>query len=316
MKKNKSIILLILLIFAIGLTGCEKGTNIQKDPLGGLKKAQSNMYNLSAIKQKIKTETDKEIDGIENTEAIVTYDFNTDKGYIETESDGKVAAIFVDKDKMYVKDGETDKYVDLSDSIIKTILLSTINSNELNKDYKTLNDEISNLMKPENVSIEDAELTINEKNKKVKKITATMPQEEANKILSKYMENIMKNMMNGFIEQMTEYQISTEEKITGKTISDEEKAKIKDNLTIKMNEQMQKQLKAMNFSDIKYVFYVKDNIILKSELIYNITVDGEKSNVKTTSEILEYGKDVKCPEVPKDKIISIEDFSKTQPNNK
>jgi uncharacterized protein (UPF0305 family) len=261
---------------------------------------------LSAIKQKVKTENNGNIDGIENMEAVIIYEFDTNRGYVEMELDNEVVAILIESDKLYVKNGETDKYVDFSDSIFGKMLLSTINFTAFNENYKELDNKMLNLIKTENLSIEDDKITVNGKNEKVKKITAIIPQEEANEILSEYMKTIVENTMNAMINELAEFQISMEEGITGETVSDEEKNKIKETLSAEIEKQIQEQLQAMNFSDIKNIYYIKDNILLKHESVYSVTVDSGTSNVKTTSETIEYGNNVRCPEISKEDIVSIE----------
>lgn len=315
MKKNKLLIVMTMLVFIVSLTGCglkEKIEEAQKTPLEIYKEATANTAQLSAVKMKINTETNGKVDGIENAKTVVTYELDKNKYYVEMESDNKVAALFIGDNHMYLKDGTMDKYVDLQNSNLGNMLLTGINFAKINPNYKTLSDEILNTVKAENVAIEDAELAINGKNEKVKKATVTVPQEEAKKILSKYMESLVKTLMGSFVEEMAKFQITTEESITGETISEEKRNQIKEKLNAEMNKQIQDQLNAMSFSDIKIVSYIKDGIIVKAEETYSITTNGETANIKTVREILEHGKNVKCPEIPQGNVITLDEYLNSQ----
>ena len=172
-----------MLVLVISLTGCGLGNKSsdssliketnkdvaeksEKAPIEMLKNAQTNLYELSAVKQKVKTENSGNVEGIENVEAIVIYEFDTNKGYVEMETDGELVAILIENDKLYVKDGKSDKYVDFSDSILGKVLLSVVNFSAINENYKELDDKMLNLIKPENITVENAEITINGKNEK------------------------------------------------------------------------------------------------------------------------------------------------------
>lgn len=324
MRKNKIIILLSVLVLVISLTGCGLGNKSsdssliketnkdvaeksEKAPIEMLKNAQTNLYELSAVKQKVKTENSGNVEGIENVEAIVIYEFDTNKGYVEMETDGELVAILIENDKLYVKDGKSDKYVDFSDSILGKVLLSAVNSAAINENYKELDDKMLNLIKPENITVENAEITINGKNEKVKKISATISYEEADKVLSEYMKSMIENTMNSMLDELTEFQVTMLEG-TGETLSEDEKKNIRETLTAEINKQIEEQLKGMKFSDIKIVYYIKDGIALKQESFYSITANGETSNIKTTSEILEYGDNVRCPEISKEDIVSFDEY--------
>lgn len=316
MQKGKLLIFISLLILAIALIGCDNKEIIiaktedipQETPLEVIKSARTNSNNLFAVKQKIKTENSGNVDGIENVEATVIYEFDTNKGYVEMESEGELIAILIDNDKLYVKDGNTDKYVDFSNSILGKILLSNINFAEINENYRQLDDSMINLFKDENITVEDDEITVNGKPEKVKKITAVIPREQTTEILSKYMKTMIEYAMDTTLNELVEFQAKMQESITGEAINEEEKNKIKETLTAELQKQIQEQLQKMNFSDIKSVYYIKDNIILKYEVSYSITVDGETSNIKTTCEIIEYGEHVKCPKISEEDVISFEEY--------
>lgn len=113
--------------------------------------------------------------------------------------------------------------------------------------------------------------------------------------------------MNFMLDELTEFQVTMLEG-TGETLSEDEKKNIKETLTAEINKQIEEQLKGIKFSDIKIVYYIKDGIALKQESFYSITANGETSNIKTTSEILEYGDNVRCPEISKEDIVSLDEY--------
>lgn len=286
------------------MTGC----NLKKEPVEVLQEAKTNTQNLTAIKQKVTTQTNGVIDGIENVEAIVTYEFDKNQGFVEMKNEDQTVAMFISKDKLYLKDGTSEKYVDLSESTIADMMLMTLNFAELNENYKTLNKEIFNSIKPENLTMEKAEITLNGKNEKVQKVAFTIPKEEASKILSKYMKAIVEQVAGGMVDQLAEFQVTMEESITGEKANEEKKDKVREELKTTMEKEIQTQMEAVKFSDIKEVFYIKDDLIIKQEEMYSITENEETANVKNIIEIVEYGENVKCPEIPKENIISFEEY--------
>lgn len=338
MRKSKPIaILLTVLVFAMGLTGCglgKKSLNFnfgkdstegtthegtvaeeetEKTPLEILKEAQANFYKLSAVKQKVITENSGDnIDSIANSEAEIIYEFDANRGYIDMDLDGSSVAMFVEgTDKLYVKDDESGKYVDFSNNFLGKLLSSSVNFGACNEDYEKLSNSILDLVKDENITTkENQEKTINGKIEKVTKITVTIPQEDANNVLSEYMKDILKYTMEAMMDGLANFATSMEEGITGETKTEEEKAQTKEELRKQINAEIEKQLQSMSFSDIKNVYYIKDGIILGTECEYSITKDGETSNIKTTTELMEYGNSVKCPEISEENIISLEDIEK------
>ena len=314
MVKHKKILsLLLLTVFVFSLAGCGVMGGAKKTPLETLVEAQENMKNLKGIKEKITVQNDDNTLGLGmDAESIVTYEFDKEKGYVETNTDGDIVSLYITKDAIYLKDGETDQYINLTGSLVGDMMLTMVNFAELNDEYKKFNEQIMNTVEEDDVTMEDAEITVNGKQEKVKKISLTLSEDKIRDIYAEYIESMAKKIMTSLTEDLADFQIEMEQSITGEEMSEEEKESVKKGLQEELDRQLKEQVDSIEFSDLVIVFYIKDGIILKKEESYTMKVDGKESKSKTVIEVLEYGDDVKCPEIPEDKIISLDEYMEFQ----
>lgn len=312
MTKHKKLLTLFLIgLFAVSITGCGLLDKIgpKPTPLTILKEAQENVKNQSGIKEKITVKSDDNSLGLGvGTESTVIYEFGERKGYIETKTEDETILMYISKDKLYLKDGDIDKFVDLTDSFLGELTLSMINFPELNDVYKQLNDKVMNLATEEDVTMEKAEITLNGKTEKVDKITLVLTKDKVRDILAEYIESMAGKIMGSAVDSLSEFQITMEEEITGEKMSEEEKEKVKQEMKDEMNKQLQEQIDAVEFSNIENVFYIKDGMILKQEESFNMKVDGETSSSKTIIEVIDYGDHVKCPEISEKDVMSLDEY--------
>lgn len=312
MTKHKKLLTLFLIgLFAVSITGCGLLDKIgpKPTPLTILKEAQENVKNQSGIKEKITVKSDDNSLGLGvGAESTVIYEFGEGKGYVETKTEDETILMYVSKDKLYLKDGDIDKFVDLTDSFLGELTLSMINFPELNDVYKQLNDKVMNLATEEDVTMEKAEITLNGKTEKVDKITLVLTKDKVRDILAEYIESMAGKIVGSAVDSLSEFQITMEEEITGEKMSEEEKEKVKQEMKDEMNKQLQEQIDAVEFSNIENVFYIKDGMILKQEESFNMKVDGETSSSKTIIEVIDYGDHVKCPEISEKDVISLDEY--------
>lgn len=312
-KHKKMLSLLLLTVFVFSLAGCGVMGGAKKTPLETLVEAQENMKNLKGIKEKITVQNDDNTLGLGmDAESIVTYEFDKEKGYVETNTDGDIVSLYITKDAIYLKDGETDQYINLTGSLVGDMMLTMVNFAELNDEYKKFNEQIMNTVEEDDVTMEDAEITVNGKQEKVKKISLTLSEDKIRDIYAEYIESMAKKIMTSLTEDLADFQIEMEQSITGEEMSEEEKESVKKGLQEELDKQLKEQVDSIEFSDLVIVFYIKDGIILKKEESYTMKVDGKESKSKTVIEVLEYGDDVKCPEIPEDKIISLDEYMEFQ----
>ena len=312
-KHKKMLSLLLLTVFVFSLAGCGVMGGAKKTPLETLVEAQENMKNLKGIKEKITVQNDDNTLGLGmDAESIVTYEFDEEKGYVETNTDGDIVSLYITKDAIYLKDGETDQYINLTGSLVGDMILTMVNFAELNDEYKKFNEQIMNTVEEDDVTMEDAEITVNGKQEKVKKISLTLSEDKIRDIYAEYIESMAKKIMASLTEDLADFQIEMEQSITGEEMSEEEKESVKKGLQEELDRQLKEQVDSIEFSDLVIVFYIKDGIILKKEESYTMKVDGKESKSKTVIEVLEYGDDVKCPEIPEDKIISLDEYMEFQ----
>lgn len=312
-KHKKMLSLLLLTVFVFSLAGCGVMGGAKKTPLETLVEAQENMKNLKGIKEKITVQNDDNTLGLGmDAESIVTYEFDKEKGYVETNTDGDIVSLYITKDAIYLKDGETDQYINLTGSLVGDMMLTMVNFAELNDEYKKFNEQIMNTVEEDDVTMEDAEITVNGKQEKVKKISLTLSEDKIRDIYAEYIESMAKKIMASLTEDLADFQIEMEQSITGEEMSEEEKESVKKGLQEELDRQLKEQVDSIEFSDLVIVFYIKDGIILKKEESYTMKVDGKESKSKTVIEVLEYGDDVKCPEIPEDKIISLDEYMEFQ----
>ena len=312
-KHKKMLSLLLLTVFVFSLAGCGVMGGAKKTPLETLVEAQENMKNLKGIKEKITVQNDDNTLGLGmDAESIVTYEFDEEKGYVETNTDGDIVSLYITKDAIYLKDGETDQYINLTGSLVGDMMLTMVNFAELNDEYKKFNEQIMNTVEEDDVTMEDAEITVNGKQEKVKKISLTLSEDKIRDIYAEYIESMAKKIMASLTEDLADFQIEMEQSITGEEMSEEEKESVKKGLQEELDRQLKEQVDSIEFSDLVIVFYIKDGIILKKEESYTMKVDGKESKSKTVIEVLEYGDDVKCPEIPEDKIISLDEYMEFQ----
>ena len=312
-KHKKMLSLLLLTVFVFSLAGCGVMGGAKKTPLETLVEAQENMKNLKGIKEKITVQNDDNTLGLGmDAESIVTYEFDEEKGYVETNTDGDIVSLYITKDAIYLKDGETDQYINLTGSLVGDMMLTMVNFAELNDEYKKFNEQIMNTVEEDDVTMEDAEITVNGKQEKVKKISLTLSEDKIRDIYAEYIESMAKKIMASLTEDLADFQIEMEQSITGEEMSEEEKESVKKGLQEELDRQLKEQVDSIEFSDLAIVFYIKDGIILKKEESYTMKVDGKESKSKTVIEVLEYGDDVKCPEIPEDKIISLDEYMEFQ----
>lgn len=312
-KHKKMLSLLLLTVFVFSLAGCGVMGGAKKTPLETLVEAQENMKNLKGIKEKITVQNDDNTLGLGmDAESIVTYEFDKEKGYVETNTDGDIVSLYITKDAIYLKDGETDQYINLTGSLVGDMMLTMVNFAELNDEYKKFNEQIMNTVEEDDVTMEDAEITVNGKQEKVKKISLTLSEDKIRDIYAEYIESMAKKIMTSLTEDLADFQIEMEQSITGEEMSEEEKESVKKGLQEELDRQLKEQVDSIEFSDLVIVFYIKDGIILKKEESYTMKVDGKESKSKTVIEVLEYGDDVKCPEIPEDKIISLDEYMEFQ----
>lgn len=312
-KHKKLLSLLLLTVFVFSLAGCGVMGGAKKTPLETLVEAQENMKNLKGIKEKITVQNDDNTLGLGmDAESIVTYEFDKEKGYVETNTDGDIVSLYITKDAIYLKDGETDQYINLTGSLVGDMMLTMVNFAELNDEYKKFNEQIMNTVEEDDVTMEDAEITVNGKQEKVKKISLTLSEDKIRDIYAEYIESMAKKIMASLTEDLADFQIEMEQSITGEEMSEEEKESVKKGLQEELDRQLKEQVDSIEFSDLVIVFYIKDGIILKKEESYTMNIDGKESKSKTVIEVLEYGDDVKCPEIPEDKIISLDEYMEFQ----
>lgn len=312
-KHKKMLSLLLLTVFVFSLAGCGVMGGAKKTPLETLVETQENMKNLKGIKEKITVQNDDNTLGLGmDAESIVTYEFDKEKGYVETNTDGDIVSLYITKDAIYLKDGETDQYINLTGSLVGDMMLTMVNFAELNDEYKKFNEQIMNTVEEDDVTMEDAEITVNGKQEKVKKISLTLSEDKIRDIYVEYIESMAKKIMTSLTEDLADFQIEMEQSITGEEMSEEEKESVKKGLQEELDRQLKEQVDSIEFSDLVIVFYIKDGIILKKEESYTMKVDGKESKSKTVIEVLEYGDDVKCPEIPEDKIISLDEYMEFQ----
>lgn len=312
-KHKKLLSLLLLTVFVFSLAGCGVMGGAKKTPLETLVEAQENMKNLKGIKEKITVQNDDNTLGLGmDAESIVTYEFDKEKGYVKTNTDGDIVSLYITKDAIYLKDGETDQYINLTGSLVGDMMLTMVNFAELNDEYKKFNEQIMNTVEEDDVTMEDAEITVNGKQEKVKKISLTLSEDKIRDIYAEYIESMAKKIMTSLTEDLADFQIEMEQSITGEEMSEEEKESVKKGLQEELDRQLKEQVDSIEFSDLVIVFYIKDGIILKKEESYTMKVDGKESKSKTVIEVLEYGDDVKCPEIPEDKIISLDEYMEFQ----
>lgn len=312
-KHKKLLSLLLLTVFVFSLAGCGVMGGAKKTPLESLVEAQENMKNLKGIKEKITVQNDDNTLGLGmDAESIVTYEFDKEKGYVEINTDGGIVSLYITKDAIYLKVGETDQYINLTGSFVRDAMLTMVNFGELNDEYKKFNEQIMNTVEEDDVTMEDAEITVNGKQEKVKKISLTLSEDKIRDIYAEYIESMAKKTMASLMEEVADIQFEMEQSITGEEMSEEEKESVKKVLQEELDRQVKEQVDSIEFSDLVIVFYIKDGIILKKEESYTMKVDGKESKFKTVIEVLEYGDDVKCPEIPEDKIFSLDEYMEFQ----
>lgn len=283
----------------------------RKEPFTILKQAQDNTNKLPAVKKKISIKIDDKLFGLTtNLESVVVYNFNEKKGYAEIRTDKDIISVYADKDRVYVKDGEIDKYVDLTDSLVSKLTLTMINFPEFNNNdtlTKNLTDLIE-LVEKENAFMKKTDIIINGKKQKVDKITVTLPKEKVKEVISQYIIDITKKTMANAAGNLAEFQILMEENITGEKMNEEEKEKIKKDIQSKIEKQLEEQINSVDFSAVELEFYIKKGLIVAQEETFYIKSEGQSSQFKISSEILEYGDKVKCPDIAKEDIISLEEY--------
>lgn len=221
------------------------------------------------------------------------------------EKDKTKTNLYINKDKLYVKDG--DYYVDIlnSDYIDKLTSNLTVEGTDI---YDAYQSNISKSIDKNSIKVKKGTKTINNQKVKLKLLEITIDKDKAKKIISEYIKKEYLSNLENVVSETIESEVELA-KSNNITYSDEEIETLKEKLLETLTSKLEEKLKSMKYSNIEIIIGVdKNGLIRYREEKYNITIDKKNNSIKNTTKYIAFGDDVKITNPKSIKVKKYEDI--------
>lgn len=304
---NKIIVLLVILLAILGIG---YAFTLDRSPIDLYRKAMNNTNskNYNHIINTVSVEGDSSILGMENSKIEYEFDRSNQIIMAKTYDGDTVNEIYINKNKVYLKDDILNSYIDLGNSDMVEYITNTllIQDEDIHSSYNAFYNKIMEQIDSTGITKTKKVISSNDKNEKVTELSMKVSTENTGKI----MQDFISSSFNEDSERLIEENIRTQELIAnqiGKTISEEEKKLIKETVKKELMNQIDTTLKSMKYKDVEVIVGInKDKCIKYVKQIYVVTLGDKEVRVENTVDYIESS--LKNISIPEDKeFLTIEE---------
>lgn len=253
-----------------------------------------------------------------NSQAI-EYSVDRDKKIIEMKknngNDDSKTEILIDDKTLYLKI-EDGKYVNIVDSDYLNEFTNNIKI-EGNNIYDTFQEKIRDSFDKENIQENTIDKKIGDKDYKLKELTLVVPKEKAKDIILSYIKEDFYENSDKLIDETIKVQEQSYAK-DGKQLSDEDKQKLKEQMSKIFATNLEDKLKNIEYSDITIKVGIdKSGYIRYREESYDVIMDNKSNTLRNITEYVSFGNDVTLTNPKEIELMDYEEYvNKKKQENK